>query len=421
MLFDGLDASIFMLTLYPCLCELQNTSSHKVVGSTGSIIMATFMFGWAIGAVTFGILADKWGRTKTLTVTVLIYGIFTGLCAFSNSWQELAIWRFFVGCGIGAEASIGGVLIAESLSKSSFRLKAAGILQTGFPLGVLLLGALNLAFGHLGWRFLYLIGIAPAFLAVYFRFFLKEPIETVSMREALVSIEAKPKHQRSAEENKRLKHPLTKLFQRTNTHAILLVVTLAATASIGTYGVLAWIPAWINQIVGNAAIAERSWAMIAQNIGALVAAMVGAQVVQRIGRASAFRLSFIAALATCLSLFLCHQSFSWLLVFHIGLAGFFVCSAWTYLFIYVPELFDTEIRATAFSFSIQSSRILAGFSALLGGSLVAAFSGKYALAAAAISLVYFAGIIATFFMIKTTGLIQSKALPVEPEREPAWV
>lgn len=75
------------------------------------------------------------------------------------------------------------------------------------------------------------------------------------------------------------------------------------------------------------------------------------------------------------------------------------------MFIYVPELFEARIRATAFSFSIQSSRILAGFSALLGGSLISAFMGQYAVAGASISLVYLLGLLATFYMPPTDGMV----------------
>src|SRR5271170_5859318 len=100
-MFDGMDASIFVLVLFPALSELLNTKSHSIVGLHGSYILATFMVGWAIGGIGFGILADYIGRARTLVYTILLYAIFTGLCALSHNWQEMAIYRFLVGCGIG--------------------------------------------------------------------------------------------------------------------------------------------------------------------------------------------------------------------------------------------------------------------------------------------------------------------------------
>ncbi|MDX1985670.1 MAG: MFS transporter [Candidatus Obscuribacter sp.] len=405
MLFDGLDTTIFMLTMYPCLAELLKTDSYARVGEIGAIIMAVFMFGWALGAIGFGILADKYGRARMLALTVIVYGVFTGLCAFCHSWQELAVWRFFVGCGIGAEASLGGVLLAESLGRSDFRVRAVGILQSGFPVGVLLLALLNLLFGKLGWRFLYFLGIAPALLALYLRAFIEEPSDQEELRQSLRNIKCKAPHLRTPDESRLLTAPLVSLFDRSNRRALLVIMILAGTACIGTYGVLAWLPAWINQIVGTVAIRERSLALIAQNLGALCVPLVGGTIVKKCGRPFAFRASFIGALFACTTLFIFQKSFSYLTLIHIAMCGFFVCSAWTFLFIYVPELFEARIRATAFSFSIQSSRVLAGFSALFGGSLISAFMGQYAVAGASISLVYIIGLVATFFMPPTDGIV----------------
>ncbi len=112
--FDGMDSSIFAIILFPALSDLLATKSHAVVGMYGSYIVALFMLGWAIGAMLFGILSDYIGRAKTLTVTILVYAICTGLCATAHSWWELGIYRFFVGAGIGGELGIGTVLLSES-------------------------------------------------------------------------------------------------------------------------------------------------------------------------------------------------------------------------------------------------------------------------------------------------------------------
>ena len=76
-LFDGMDASICVLVLFPALSELVGSTSHSTVGLIGSVILATFMLGWALGAIVFGILADYIGRARTLVLTILLYALCT--------------------------------------------------------------------------------------------------------------------------------------------------------------------------------------------------------------------------------------------------------------------------------------------------------------------------------------------------------
>src|SRR5262249_39925018 len=173
-LFDGMDASIYVLVLFPALSELLNTTSHSSVGLVGSVILAIFMLGWACGAIVFGILSDYIGRARVMVLTILVYALCTGLCALSHNWWELAFYRFLVGCGIGGEISIGAVMLAESW-KGRARLHATAIMSTSFGFGYLSAALINLALGHLGWRWLFVVGIAPALLTVYIRAKLREP------------------------------------------------------------------------------------------------------------------------------------------------------------------------------------------------------------------------------------------------------
>jgi MFS family permease len=86
-------------------------------------------------------------------------------------------------------------------------------------------------------------------------------------------------------------------------------------------------------------------------------------------------------------------------------AGFFVIAPYTYLFIYVPELFDTRLRATAFGLSIQFGRVFAGLAAILGGQLIGLFGGSYATAGACVSLFFLIGIVASFFLPYSDGSV----------------
>jgi MFS family permease len=421
MLFDGMDMSIYVLTLFPCLSELLQTQSHAIVGAYGSIVLAVFLFGWTLGAVFFGVLADYVGRTKVLIITVLLYAICTGLCAMSHTWQELAFYRFLVGFGIGGEISIGGVILSEYWSGRA-RLHATGVLQSAFNLGCLLLAVMSLVLGHLGWRPLYIVGVIPALLAIYIRFKLEDPPDAQAVRERRLSLKAQPKVKLDLAQTKLLRPTFLELFEWQNLQKSLLIIVLASTAMAGQYAVVSWIPAWINQLTGTAAVQERAVATIVLNIGAILGALTGGIFISFLGRAKAFRLAFTGALICCLGMYLTTKSFGIALLAWALVGGFFVMAPYTYLFIYVPELFNTHLRATAFGFSIQAGRVFAGILALVGGQLVAKFGGSYALAGASVSLVYIVGFVASFFLPKSTGIVATEFISLDDaERETARV
>src|SRR5574337_403809 len=104
--FDAMDATIYALVLHPALHDLLSARvggdvPQEAIGWYGGIIFSIFLIGWAVGGVLFGIMADRFGRTRTLVWTILIYAVFTGLAALSRTWWQLAIYRFVTALGIG--------------------------------------------------------------------------------------------------------------------------------------------------------------------------------------------------------------------------------------------------------------------------------------------------------------------------------
>ncbi len=351
-MFDGMDASIFVLVIFPALSELLATKSHSVVGVYASIILATFMLGWAVGGIGFGILADYIGRTRTLVYTILLYAIFTGLCAFSHNWQEMAVYRFLVGCGIGGEISIGGVLIAECWRGKS-RLHATGVMVTSFGCGYLVAALLNLFLGGLSWRWLFVAGVVPALLTAYIRAKLREPVQFELMREYKQRLRAKPKAELSVQEAELLKFTFPQIFKGGNVSKTLLVTALASTAIVGYWAVLAWIPPWINQLTGTAAVQERSITAIVLNIGAIVSCLLTGLLVTKFGRRASFCISFLGALVCCIGMFFTTKAFTSTLLVWAFFIGFLLwCNLPCYSFMYrrfmrpgcVPQLLDFVFR-----------------------------------------------------------------------------
>jgi MFS family permease len=396
-MFDGMDASIYVLVLFPALSELLNTKSHSIVGLHGSYILATFMVGWALGGIVFGILADQIGRARTLVYTILLYAICTGLCGLSHNWQEMAFYRFLVGCGIGGEISIGGVLMAECWTGKS-RLHATGAMCSSFGFGYLIAAFLNLFLGSIGWRWLFLAGVVPAILTAYIRAKLKEPVQFELTREYKKRLRAKPISELTEEEAALLRPTLPQVFSRENLGRTVLSMCLASSAIVGYWAVLAWIPPWINQLTGGAAVQERSMAAIALNIGAIASAFLTGTFVIALGRRATFAIFYIGALVGCLGMFCTTKTFGMPLIAWCFAVGFFAVGVFSVLFIYVPESFATKLRATAMGCCIQAGRLAAAVAALTGGQLISMFNGSYAIAGAAVSLFFLVGIVASMFV-----------------------
>jgi len=400
--FDGMDSSIFAIVLYPAISELIGTKSHAVVGLHGSYIIAMFMVGWALGAMLFGMLADYIGRAKTLTITILLYAICTGLCALANNWWELGFYRFLVGAGIGGEMGIGAVFLSECWPNKS-RMQAVGVMATSLGFGYLLTATLNLFLGHLGWRTLFIAGIAPAFLTVYIRAKLKESHRFEEASAERKRAQSKAADRRTDEEKETLKLTIFHLFTKENRKNILMVSALAGVAIICWWAVIAWIPAWVNQLTGDLAVEERSHAMFAKDIGMILSGIAGGMLARKFGYRLCMSVSMVLAFVITVGMFTTIHSFQPLLLCWILGLGFFAHVPFVLLWMYIPELFTAKIRSTAFGFSYNIGRFAAALAVLGSGAMIRAFDGSYAFAASTVASVYLVGAVIALFMPPTNG------------------
>ncbi len=396
--FDGMDSSIFAIVLYPALSELLGTTSYADVGVHGSYIIALFMVGWAIGAMLFGMAADHFGRARTLTFTIILYALCTGLCATAHSWWELGIYRFLVGAGIGGEMGIGAVLLSECWPGKS-RVHAVSAMATSLGFGYFLTAGLNLWLGGFGWRWLFVAGIAPAFLTVYIRAKLKEPEQF----NAIKAERERLKQSGALNKQDTLGRTLKELFSTQYKYKTLSVVAVASCAIITWWAVIAWIPAWINQLTGDLAVGERSHAMFLKDIGMIASGIFGGWLIKKLGYKKCMAISFFCAFIAAVGMFLTVKSFSLTLLFWVLAVGFFAHLPFVVLWIYIPELFEARIRSTAFGFSYNIGRFAAAFAALGSGALINIFNGSYALAASTVATIYLFGVVASMFMPRTSG------------------
>src|SRR5207237_10936974 len=154
----------------------------------GTLATSVFIFGWATGGLIFGSIGDKWGRAKTMAVTIFVYAICTGLSGFAKSWSMFALFRFLTGAGVGGEFAVGAALIAEVMPDRA-RPHALGALQALSTIGNIL-AAVSLGVvvpsEHLGWgwRGLYYLGALPGLIAVFVFWRLREPEKWVVAKAA---------------------------------------------------------------------------------------------------------------------------------------------------------------------------------------------------------------------------------------------
>ena len=397
--FDSMDSTIYALVLHPALQELLGghagqAVSPEAIGRYGGIIFSIFLIGWAVGGVLFGVLADCFGRTRTLIFTILIYALFTGLASLSADWWHLAIYRFLTALGIGGEWAAGAALVAEVWPEEK-RARAAGILQSAWAAGFLIAAVVNMLMCRWGWRPLFAVGIVPAIIALVVRIYVKEPERWLAAK------------QRQRQPGAAQSQKLAELFRPDLRRATLVGSGLAFVAVFGLWGATNWTPTLVHALPEfkncPAAVTEKcvSWATILLNAGALFGYLSFGPLADRWGRRAAFALMCAGSLVMLPVTFLTPRAYSHVLIL-LPLLGFFNNGIFSGFPIYLPELYPTRIRATGAGFCFNVGRVLASAGPRLTGLLVGALGG-FGPAVSAVALIYLVGLVILPFAPETRG------------------
>src|SRR5689334_15580191 len=390
--FDAMDATIYAVVLHPALQDLLHTSGGQAaaerIGWYGGIIFSIFLIGWACGGIAFGIAADRFGRTKVLMATILIYASFTGAAALAQDWWHLAIYRFLTALGIGGEWAAGASIVAETWPEDK-RAKAAGILQSAWAVGFFLAAGCNLAFKDAyGWRAMFLIGILPAFVALFVRWWVKEPDRwTHAHAERVI--------------------PLSAIFEGDLKRATVVGSALAFVAVFGLWGSTNWAPTLVHELPefqgADAATLTKavSYAIMALNAGAIFGYIAFGPLADRFGRRPVFAFMCAGSLVMLPAAYLLPSHYAGVLML-LPILGFFNNGIFSGFPIYLPELYPTRLRATGAGFCFNAGRILAPISPFLTGWLVTTL-GTFGRAASTVALVYLIGLGVLWFAPETKG------------------
>ena len=415
-LFDCLDQQLFILARPQAMEDLLSylkTDPAKFAfwkNTFGDIATSVFIAGWATGGLAFGMLGDRIGRAKTMMITILMYSLFTGLSAFSVTVYDFAFYRFLTGLGVGGEFAVGVALVAEVMPTRA-RTYCLALLQAFSAFGNISAALINLGLGLAEgeglptspWRLMFLVGAAPALLAVVIRRNLKEP-----ERWQQASHEGAIKKQLGSY-RELFSHPTWRK------HAILGLI-LASSGVIGLWAVGFYTPDLIRMVqakpVANAVYAEQianaraagneqlavdiesvqtfvaenpgqpaptaltdvkksvddavrrtltwyqSMTSITINVGAFFGMFGFGLLAQRIGRKPSFAIALLAAFTMTVIVFLTLQE-SWQIFFLVPIMGFCQLSLFAGYAIYFPELFPTHLRSTGTSFCYNVGRFIA--------------------------------------------------------------
>lgn len=385
-LFDGMDSTFLSAVQPKAVAELLHTSDQGMVSSYASYISSSFLFGWMFGGIFFGMIGDKLGRVRSMLFSILIYAVFTGLAGLSEEWWHLAVFRFLTGLGIGGELVSITTFLSEVWVERS-RAIAIGVLITSYQAGVLLAGIIVREVEY--WRHVFYIGAIPAVLTIFLRLSLKESEKWSEV------------HKKDHAELSLLHEVLSPAHRRNAWIGALCFGGLL----IGYWASLSWIPQWIQSMLGAdyKGNVERGNALFWEGLLAMAGCASAGWISNRIGRRNTIMLSYTGCFVASALLFLSNKSFSEIVYVQTALLGYFIGLAQAIMYIYLPELFPTRIRATAVGFGLNAGRFATALSVLFVG-LIVTYSGGYGNAAFIFAIPYLIAVVAALFAKETRGL-----------------
>ncbi|KLN57223.1 MFS transporter [Variovorax paradoxus] len=370
---DGFDLLILGFMLPAISADL-----HLSAGQAGSLVTWT-LIGAVAGGIVFGSLSDHFGRIRVMTWTIMLFAVFTGLCAFAQGYWDLLAYRTIAGIGLGGEFGIGMALAAEAWPANK-RARVSSYVALGWQLGVLGAALLTpLLLPHIGWRGMFMVGILPAVVAWVIRNRLHEP--EVFVRKAKVK-DAKLK----------AFHLLVK--DRRTTRTSLGIVILCAVQNFGYYGIMIWMPSFLANKLGFNLTKSAMWTSVTI-LGMMAGIFVFGQIADRIGRKPSFLLFQAGAVAMVLTYSQLSDPIT--MLWAGAVLGMFVNGMLGGYGALMSEAYPTEARATAQNVLFNIGRGVGGFGPVVVGALASAYS--FQMAIALLAAIYVLDMVATLFLI----------------------
>jgi MFS family permease len=408
-MFDGYETFALILTVGVALRQLLDPAQFGQIPVYAGTVIAVTLLGWGSGGILGGILADYIGRRRTMIYAILAYSLITGLSALAWDWTSFALLRFLVGIAIGSEWATGASITAEVWPDHA-RGKGAGLMQCGLGIGFFLASLVWLYVGALGpgaWRIMFVIGILPALFVLWIRTGIPEsqPWERTHESRRLARARQLEGASLGEEEQALTRFTLVDLFvDPQNRRRAVLVFLLSLTTTLAWWGISTWVPPYIGSVAAKAGLPPQQWASYAgmtYNLGAIVGYASFGFLADRFGRKPVTMAFFAMALVLTPVLFLWTQDLG-LLLLVAAVNGYFSLGQYSWMPVWLPELFPTRIRATAMAFAFNAPRFIAFLGPLLAGQLIVYFGG-FGYAATIVASIYVLGFAAAPLLPETRG------------------
>lgn len=360
-IFDGMDSTLMSVAMPVAIGELVGSHDKTVIGPIASYVTSVFLIGWMTGGILFGIVGDKLGRVRAMIFSILLYALFTGLAGLTHTWPQLAACRFLTGLGIGGEMVSISTFLAEVWPSRS-RAVAVGVLITSYQAGVFIAGSVNTLFHN--WRTAFWIGALPALLVIFMR---------LAMRESDRWMEAKERRMKSS----RRASQFGELFQKQHVKSLLVGGLGFGGLLIGYWASLAWIPLWIQDLLHGAGTGnERGIATMYQGVAAVVGCSMAGLFADWLGRRPTIILSSLGCFVASALLFLTNTAFSPVIYWESALLGYFIGLIQAIMYIYLPELFPTLVRASGTGFCLNVGRFVTAVAVFYVGDVIKLVTAK---------------------------------------------
>ena len=395
---DGLDVLILSFAMAAIVSEFGLTLGE------GGMIATYTLIGTVLGGYIFGIFADWWGRVHTFSLTIIIFSIFTGACAFADNAVHLDILRFLAGLGLGGEYGIGMTLVSETWPGAKRARATAGVAM-GWQAGAVLAAILAaVVLPDYGWRGLFLVGVLPALLAAWARHGIKEPPMWVKRKEMKKALQARKDagEKLTAEEEEQLteakKFPLAHLFADKKTTITTIALTIMTSVqNFGYYGIMVWLPMILLKEHGLTTKSMSGW-MIVTVIGMIAGIFVFGWLCDRLGRKKPYLLFYVCAAA--MVYIYVNLGTPIALLFGGAFLGFFCNGMMAGYGPLLSENYTTDARSTAQNFIFNTGRAVGGFAPVIIGTI--AQTDGFNTAFVLLSAVYLAAAVNVLFFVKDT-------------------
>ena len=424
--FDGFEVFALILTVGVALHQLLDPAQFPLIPAYAGGVIAITVFGWGLGGLIGGVLADYIGRKRMMILAILAYSLMTGLSAFAWDWLSFAALRFLVGVAIGSEWATGASIMAE-LWPDQARGKGGALLQCGYAIGNILASGVWLVIGASGpdaWRYMFLIGVLPALVTFWIRRGIPE--SALWERSSELRRAARERQRRGTalegDDSSLARFTLVDLFaDRAVRPRLIIALLMSLSVTIAFWGVSSWIPPYVSLIAATAGLPAPRWAALAglafSSCG-IIGYVTFGFLADAVGRKPITMLFYLLCLMVTPVVYLWAQGI-YVLLLTVGVSGFFILGIFAWLPIWLPELFPTRMRATAAAFCFNAPRFISCIGPVIAGTLTVSLGG-YGPAATIVGLFYILGLAATPFIPETKGQplpeTISPAAPLAPKR-----